>query len=271
MVRRVRAHGGIVRSRALCDGGASKHDIAAAVSAGMLVRERRVWVALPDADPQLRQAARGGVVLSCVTAAARLGVWSPAGAGLHVACHPHAGMAAMPNAVIHRHTPLIRRDPASLVDGIVNVLHAVALCQPFEDALATWDSALNKGLADIAGLRRLPLPQRAVRLLDAANPFRDSGLETFVPVRLRWLRLPIRSQAWLHGHRVDFLIGERLVLQIDGGHHVGIQRTSDNRHDALLMLHGFHVIRVGYDQVVNRWPEVQDLILTAVAQGLHRA
>lgn len=75
----------------------------------------------------------------------------------------------------------------------------------------------------------------------------------------------------LHGHRVDFLIGDRLVLQIDGGHHVGAQREADIAHDAVLRLHGYTVIRVGYAQVTERWPEVQDRILRAIAQGLHLA
>jgi very-short-patch-repair endonuclease len=70
---------------------------------------------------------------------------------------------------------------------------------------------------------------------------------------------------------VDFLIGDRLVLQTDGGTHVGAQRAADIRHDAELMLRGYHIIRVGYDQVVYDWPGVQALIMQAVAQGLHRA
>ncbi|WP_344096256.1 endonuclease domain-containing protein [Microbacterium deminutum] len=89
--------------------------------------------------------------------------------------------------------------------------------------------------------------------------------------RLSWMKISIVPQAWIAGHRVDFLIGARLVLQIDGGHHVGAQRTSDITHDAQLMLLGYHVIRVGFDQMVNDWPSVQDLITRAVAQGLHRA
>ena len=67
------------------------------------------------------------------------------------------------------------------------------------------------------------------------------------------------------------LSGERLVLQIDGATHVGPQREEDIRHDAALMLLGFHVIRVGYRDVVDGWPAVQDLIMRAVAQGLHLA
>jgi hypothetical protein len=34
---------------------------------------------------------------------------------------------------------------------------------------------------------------------------------------------------------------------------------------------GYHVIRVGYQQVINEWEHVQDLIMRAVAQGLHLA
>ncbi|WP_309692015.1 DUF559 domain-containing protein [Microbacterium foliorum] len=78
-------------------------------------------------------------------------------------------------------------------------------------------------------------------------------------------------QVWILGHRVDFVIGERLVIQIDGGHHVGEQRTSDIAHDALLKLHGYHVIRIGYDQLMSRWAQVQQVILTAIGQRLHVA
>lgn len=73
------------------------------------------------------------------------------------------------------------------------------------------------------------------------------------------------------GHRVDFLIGDRLVFQIDGAHHVGAQHEADIAHDARLMLLGYHVIRIGYAQLIDHWPSVQDLIMRAIAQGLHRA
>jgi very-short-patch-repair endonuclease len=85
------------------------------------------------------------------------------------------------------------------------------------------------------------------------------------------MRLRIIPQAWIAGHRVDFLIGERLVLQIDGGHHVGKQREDDIRHDAELRLSGYTVIRVGYRLIIDDWPAVQDLVMRAVAQGLHLA
>jgi very-short-patch-repair endonuclease len=52
---------------------------------------------------------------------------------------------------------------------------------------------------------------------------------------------------------------------------VGAQRSEDIKHDAELKLQGYHVIRVSYTQVMFNWPAVQDLIMRAVAQGLHLA
>lgn len=137
--------------------------------------------------------------------------------------------------------------------------------------MAVWESALRKGMVDPDVLARLPLPPDARRLLAEARPFSDAGTETIFCTRLRWLNVAITPQVWLLGHCVDFLIGERLVVQIDGGHHVDDQRAEDIRHDALLRLRGYHVIRVSYDQVINHWPEVQRLILMHIAQRLHLA
>src|SRR5690606_306544 len=97
-----------------------------------------------------------------------------------------------------------------------------------------------------------------------------SGLETLAASRLRWLGVRLLPQAHLFGHRVDLLIGERLVLQIDGSSHAGRQRDEDNQFDVFLKLRGYHVIRVGYAQVMFRWHEVQSAVMEAVAQGLHR-
>jgi very-short-patch-repair endonuclease len=275
----LREQGGVARQTALLARRTSKRELKDAVESGALLRIRRSWLALPDADPLLIAAARAGVTLGCITRAERLGLWvHGVSTKPHVAAPPCAGGVRIetddndvPKATVHWFAPVVPRVPHALEDGIENALVSIALCQPFEAALATWESAFRKGLADRAVLARLKLPKIARELLSESTPYADSGLETIVPRRLRWLRVRIVPQAWLHGHRVDFLLGERLVLQIDGGHHVGPQRDSDNRHDAELALRGFHVIRVGFHQIMNDWPSVQHLIMTAVAQGLHLA
>ncbi|NII96177.1 endonuclease domain-containing protein [Microbacterium halimionae] len=189
----------------------------------------------------------------------------------HVAAAPHARGGTRPGAHVHWAQPVVPRHPDHLVDGVENMLAIVSLCQPFEPALAVWESALRVGLITKTALEALPFQARAREILSIASPYSDSGLESFVMPRLKWMRVRIVPQAWILGHRVDFLIGARLILQIDGAHHVGDQRTSDNAHNALLMINGFHVVRIGYAQVVGDWPSVQDIIMRAVAQGLHLA
>lgn len=259
------------RVSALRDAGVSRRTIESALADGRLVRVRNGWVATPDADPMLVATARAGVVLGCVTQARRVGLWVLDEDAPHVVAPRHSGHAAFEGARLHWSAPVVPRHPDALEDPIENVLSVVAQCQPFEVALAVMESALRQQKVDRGALERLALPAVARRVLQAADPFADSGLETLVVPRLRWLRLPLRRQTWIAGHRVDLLIGDRLVLQIDGAHHVGAQRDRDNAHDAALRLLGYTVIRVGYHQVVDGWHEVQELIQRAVAQGLHRA
>ena len=266
--------GGVVMTRDLEDAGFTGHRIAQLVRAGVVTRPRRGWIAAIGADPDLVGAAAAGVIPTCVTRAERLGLWTYRDDDPHrhhVAAPPHSGSVSAKNSRIHWSKPLIARTRGQLVDPIENVLALVTECQPHEHALAIWESAFNKKLVDRDAFGRYDLRPAARRLLSEATPFSDSGLETFVLTRLRWLPVRVVPQVWLHGHVVDFLIGDRLVLQVDGGTHVGAQRDEDNAHDLILRLHGFTVIRIGYRQVVDEWPQVQEQILRAIAQGLHKA
>lgn len=260
---------GLFRTRTLTDAGTSERAIAAALREGRLVRVRKAWLARPDADPALVAAARAGVVLTCITQARRLGLWVLPSEGVHVAAPAHSGRAHMPGARLHWSRPIVPRHPDRLEDPVENVVAIAAQCQPYETSLAILESAMRKGLVTRAEMLRMPLPGAARRVVEAADEYADSGLETIVVPRLRWLCVPLRRQIWVAGHRVDLLIGDRLALQIDGGHHVGRQRDTDNAHDAALRLRGYTVIRVGYAQIVDRWHEVQEVVQRAVAQGLH--
>lgn len=264
--------GGVVRSARATDRGFTRRTVEQAVAEGRLGRPRRGWLAVPSTPRTVWDAVQHGVVITCRTAAQHYGLWLHDTAG-----DPHVAVPVTRTGKIglrvktHWGAPLVPRDPDSQIDSIENTLGYIAECEPFEQALATWDSAFHQGLVEISAMARLPLRPAARRVLAEATPFADAGLETYLRPRLRWLRLPLRIQTWVHGHRVDALIGERLILQIDGKHHVGAQRSEDIKHDAELMLLGYHVIRISYPQVMFDWPAVQDRIMRAIAQGLHLA
>ncbi|WP_309066083.1 endonuclease domain-containing protein [Microbacterium sp.] len=271
-VAELRRRGGIARTRTLTQAGVSSYALRQAKAAARIIGVRNGWVVLPDADPELVGAVKRGVVLSCVTVAERTGLWVPERGLRHVAARPNvARISVPPHVVVHWSSPVLPRRPDAAEDDLVNALALVAQCQPFETALVVWESALNKRLVDAQALRRLPLPAAAVAVLEQARPFADSGLETIIVFRLGWLRVPMLPQAWVHGHRVDLLIGERLVIQIDGATHTGLQRTMDIAHDAELKLRGYHVLRFSYEQIMEHWEDVQAIIMAAIAQGLHRA
>lgn len=141
------------------------------------------------------------------------------------------------------------------------------------DALAVWESALHKTDLTAETLRRVSWPAPGAReLAEAASVLSHSGLETYAAVRLSAFGVPIRQQVWLDGHPVDILIGDRLIVQIDGEHHLERkQRRRDIRGDARLALQGYTVLRFDYQQVLFQWPYVEATILAAIAQRLHCA
>ena len=265
----LRSRGGITRTSVLLRAGAAPGELRAAITKGQLLRPRKGWVALPGTDPELLTAARRGALLSCVTQAARAGLWTLAvpREPHYAPPNPHSHVVHGPG-VVHWRVPPVPRAPGQLEDGIENTLVLVAECQPYETALAVVESALNRGLTSIAALELLPSP-RLRALAQEATPFADSGVETIFRSRLGWLRIPIRVQTHLSGHRVDVLIGERLVIQVDGKQHSGAQRDADILHDAELRRQGYEVIRVTYSLIVHHWEEVQDAVLAAIARGLH--
>ncbi|WP_235507788.1 hypothetical protein [Agromyces sp. Root1464] len=142
-----RSAGGVVRTRFLQQAGFSRHRIEQSLAAGRLIRVRKGWVAVPSADGYLIGAARDGVVVSCITQAERLGLWVLSGDRPHVAAPVHSGVS-LRRVTVHWAKPLVPRHPDALVDPIENVLAIVAACQPYESALAVWESALRKGLVD---------------------------------------------------------------------------------------------------------------------------
>src|SRR5690606_7847836 len=125
--------GGVVRTEVLRRHGVSRRTLERALHTGHLMRVRRGWVAARGADPALVAAARAGVVISCVSQAARLELWvHEEPEKVHVGADPHSSGGKPERAHVHWSQPLVPRHPDALVDPIENVLALVADCEPFE-------------------------------------------------------------------------------------------------------------------------------------------
>ena len=71
--------------------------------------------------------------------------------------------------------------------------------------------------------------------------------------------------------RVDLLIGDRLVIELDGrAFHSGEDFERDRRQDLELALRGYVVIRLSYRMVVHDWDATHRAVVEVVARGLHR-
>ncbi|AMB58640.1 endonuclease domain-containing protein [Microterricola viridarii] len=267
------ARDGIAHTQQALRAGFTRYAIRAAVDAAVIGRVRRDWIALPDAPPELRAAAELGGRLACLSAVKRLGLWHLADGQEHFsAAHGSGHTAVGPGQRMHWSIGPVALSRHALVEPVENALVHVAECQPFENALAVWDSALNSKLVTPHHLGRLQLRTRAARAVrQAMSGLSDSGIETIPITRLGALGIRVRQQVAIAGHRVDGLIGERLVLQIDGfAHHsTAAQRGADIAHDRALTLLGYTVLRVDYRQVLFGWAQVEADILRAIAQGLH--
>jgi very-short-patch-repair endonuclease len=264
--------GGIAHSTQVLRAGFTRYAIRQGIAGGVCDRIRRDWLALPSTPADLRAAAALGGRVACLSVALRLELWHLPDDLTHVSVPRNAAVSAPVALRLHWSAGPVPIARFALVEPVENALVHIADCQPFENALVVWDSALNSTLVTPASLARLPLRSAAARAVRAAaSGLADSGLETLPVSRLAAIGIRVRQQVSIDGHRVDGLIGERLVLQTDGFsfHSSAEQRRADIAHDRRLALLGYTVLRYDYRQILFDWPRAETEILRAMAQGLH--
>lgn len=268
-----RLRGTAVHRQQLRGEGYSAEQLRAAVRAGAVELYRRAWFVGRDAADDLREAARWGGRVTCTTFARRRGWWMPEGVEEEVHLHfppGSTGPRAPWGGVAHWAQPIAPLG-RSLVATVEDALAHIAVCLPPEQALVLWESAAGLERLAPEALRAIRWPSRAAALAAEVTGLADSGLEVLVCRPLRRLRVRVRQQVYLAGRPVDVLVGEWLVIQIDGwAHHSSsTQRSKDIAHDAELRLRGYTVLRFSYAQVVHDAAGVERAIRRALAAGLH--
>lgn len=250
-------------------GGTSPKALGRLVRTGAVERLRRGWYATPDVTPDIRRAVRVGGIVTCVSGLAARGVWTMPQVELHVLVA--GGTEVRRREGICLHWTHDRVDLAQCVDDVESALRIAVGCLDLRAAVVVVDSVLNRGLLTVATVERLlggsPRGRRVLALADGSA---ESGIETVARLGLRRLRVRVRSQVVIPGvARVDLLIGDRLVLELDGRRwHADFE--ADRARDRLLVALGYLVIRASYRQVMDEWDVIAGQIATLVRRREHR-
>jgi very-short-patch-repair endonuclease len=222
-----------------------------------------------------------------MSGARHYGIWAPLAPDLEVAVKPHArglrtrfdatkklSTTTRPNytAVAWRNEQAAGRTVLSPIWCI----DEIARTQSAAIAFGATESALHLGyitLADVAALIAI-LPRSRRGRLDEARGASESGGESLFRFHASGFAPRMRQQVRILGVGfVDFLIGDRLVVEIDGAEfHTSAKKfEEDRRRDARLRALGYRVLRFSYKQVEGSWSVVAAAMAAALADGDHRA
>ncbi|CAN5216167.1 hypothetical protein BH11ACT5_BH11ACT5_16050 [soil metagenome] len=158
--------------------------------------------------------------------------------------------------------------------GPVDCLRVAVRTSSIRVSFAIVESALQRNVITRAEWRRLlsELPAEQRRLLVGASRGSESGGESLLRFDLLRCGLPFVQQVTIGGvGRVDFLLGERLIIEVDGYEFHGARDDfeQDRRRDAVASGLGYRTLRFSHAQVERNDPVVMTSILAAVARGDH--
>ncbi|MCS0499307.1 endonuclease domain-containing protein [Protaetiibacter mangrovi] len=267
--------GGLAATFELHRRGFGRERLRTAVRAGEIRRIRQGWYILPETPAALADCARVGGRATCITAVEHAGLWvREHAAEIHVAVAANACQLRDPH-------DYRRRDPSDAVvhwtdsgtggtrlrASLADAIRELAGCRGTEAAFVALESALAAGELRLSDVPRIVagLPASsaiALRVADAKSA--SIGESTFV-FRGRRLGVRIRQQVQIGPDRVDALLGDRLVVEIDSREFHDVQR--DYARDARLMARGYRVIRFTYRQVMFGWESVEAILRLAIARG----
>jgi len=288
IVRVIERLGGIATRRQLLAAGFVGRELTASVRGGVITRVRQGYYAASSTPHSSLVAVRIGGAVGCLTAARSYGFWDGMDARVHVSV-PHLASRlrtrqgrigfsgtheadVFPDPVVLHWTAEARPavgGPDTWRVSPVEALRQVMHCADEEHAIACWETALSSGIVPSSDLSLIAagLPVRLRPRAEAVRPGAESGPESLVGQRLVRAGFAVRRQVVFAGiGRVDLLVGERLIVEVDGYayHSDPVRFEADRRRDALLTATGHVVIRLSFRQVMFDWAFCERIIRQAL-------
>lgn len=282
----IRMLGGVAKKSELLRLGFTEDQVLTAVKRGDIRRARKGWYAVPDLREPVFRAVRVGGRLACVSAARHHGLWVPSsdlelhvdvpgtGSRLRTQTDHRRRLTSHPDdsIVIHWRKDSERRGDRLSV-AIPECIDQIFRCQGAVAGFVVLESALNQHRLTVSDRHVLHamLPRQARSLAEQASTLSQSGTESLLRLQLLSLGIGFAQQVPVRGvGRVDFLVGDRLIIEVDSKEH-HTDPYADRRRDAALSALGYRVLRFMYSQVVYEWQSVEAAILAAISRGDHLA
>lgn len=254
----------------LAERGISRHLRQRLVAEGQLGRLRRGRFTPAHLPDQLTVAGRLGGRLDCVSLLAMLGVFVRSAGSLHLQFEMGASrLPARPESVV-AHWRRSHQPRNALATDIVGALAQACRCQSPRDAIASLDSAWNRGLVDEGAVNAVfaLLPRRYRRLRGLVDRRAESGIETLVRLMLRSLGCHVDLQVRIDGvGRVDLLVDGWLIVECDSRAHHGdwSSHRRDRRRDLAAAAQGYTTVRLLAEDVLWRHDEVLGQLKAALS------
>lgn len=261
-----RAHYGVISVGALAANGFGRARVTAAQRSGVLQRAGRGYYRLQDAPPELVAAASLGTSLTCVSAAQVQGWWvlEPPEV-LHLRADK---VVNMPGICLHRG----RRSAARLVCLPADVVVDAFRCLPPLQALVIAESAVARNAVSKAALIRAfdrPQDWRVRALLDGIGRRTASPLEVCARYHLCAAGFMVQREVVVEGvGRVDFLVGDRLIVELDGYefHSGRAEYRNDRARWNRATARGLVTLRITAEMILRRPEEFIRLVRAALAR-----
>lgn len=276
----VRRRGGIARTYELLADGHTSHRLTTAVRRGEVIRVRQGHYACPELPEAQQCAVRVGGRLTGLSGARALGIWAARASGglevsvpgdaraLRTPTNPRMRLSEHPKATLQvRWTDRGASGTRSILNTL-DCLREIVRAQPEIVGFTAAESAMHLGLISRSAIRSLGLRRHTAAL----SSLSESGGESMLKFHLLSGRIVFHQQVRIAGvGRVDFVVGDRLVIEVDGAafHTSSHAFEEDRRRDAALAARGYLVLRFSYRQVERRWPEVSAALAIVMARCEH--
>lgn len=276
MQRLIRDLGGLAATHELHAAGFGRETLRLATRSGEIRRIRKGWYIHPDAPDAIANAARVGGRATCATAVDQAGLWlREPPSEVHVAVRRNACQLRDPRDYRRRdpHAGAIvhwtdRSDAGSRLSvALPEAIRQLADCVGVEAAFVATESALamRQVSRDALDDAFSSLPSASVVVLSRAGGLSGSITEAVFVFRGRRFGVRIRQQVEIGPDRVDVVLGDRLVVELDSKEFH--ERERDYARDARLSARGYRVLRFSYRQVMFDWAAVEVAVQAAIARG----